>query len=54
MLCDELGGGDGKREGICVYLWLIHVAVQQKLTQCYKATILQLKINFKKGYHSSF
>ena len=47
-------GGDGKREGICVYLWLIHAAVQQKLTQYYKATILQLKINFKKGYHSSF
>ena len=25
------------------YVWLIHFATQQKLTQQYKATILQLK-----------
>ena len=33
-------GGD-----ICIYLWLIHVDVQQKLTQYCKVIILQLKIN---------
>ena len=36
MLCDDLegfgAGGKLKREGIYVYLWLIHVVVQQKLT----------------------
>ena len=34
-----------------MYLWLIHVDVWQKLTQYYKAIILQLKINrqTKKG-----
>ena len=37
-----------KREGIYVYLWLIHVVVWQKPTQHRKATILQLKINVKK------
>ena len=36
-------GGRLKREGIYVYLWLIHVGVQQKLVQHCKATILQLK-----------
>ena len=30
---------------ICVYLWLIHVAVWQKPKQHYKAIILPLKIN---------
>ena len=30
---------------ICVYLWLIHVVVQQKPTQHCKTIILQLKIN---------
>ena len=51
MLCDNLkrwvvvgGGRDGKREGIYVYLWLIHVDVWQKLTQYCKAIILQLKL----------
>ena len=34
-----------KREGTCVYLWLIHVDVWQKLTQYCKAIILQLKID---------
>ena len=36
-----------KREGIYLYLQLIHIAVQQKLTQHCKAIILQLKINLK-------
>ena len=35
MLC-------GDKEGIYVYVWLIHFAVQQKLTQHCKATKLQL------------
>jgi len=34
-----------KREETYVYLWLIHVDIQQKATQNYKAIILQLKIN---------
>ena len=38
-----------KREGIHVYLCLIHVAVRQKPTQHCKAIILQLKINFLKN-----
>ena len=33
-----------KREGTCVYLWLIHADVWQKPTQL-KAIIIQLKIN---------
>jgi len=37
-------GGRLKREGIYVYLWLIHV-VWQKPTKYRKAIILQLKIN---------
>ena len=32
-----------KREGIYVYLWLIHVEVRQKTTKFCKAIILQLK-----------
>ena len=36
-----VGGG---REGICFYLWLIHVDIWQKPTQYCKAIILQLKI----------
>ena len=34
-----------KREGTYVYLWLIHTDIWKKLTQYYKAIILQLKIN---------
>ena len=34
--------GGFKREGIYVYLWLIHVEVLQKTTEFYKAIILQL------------
>ena len=36
-------GDSFKREGIYVYLWLIHVAVWQKTTKFFKAIILQLK-----------
>ena len=52
MPCEDLegwdvrGSGRGlKREGIYIYLELIHVVVQQKLTQHCKAIILQLKKN---------
>ena len=42
-------GGRFKRQGIYVYLWLIHADIWQKLTQYCKAIILWLKINkFKK------
>ena len=48
VLCDSLEGwevgGRLKREGTCVYLWLIHVDVWQKPTQHCKAIIVQLKI----------
>ena len=40
--------GRFKREGIYVYLWLIHTAVQQKPTQHCKAIILQFKNKFNK------
>ena len=39
MICDDLEGWDGraegrlKKEGLYVYLQLIHVFIQQKLTQ---------------------
>ena len=47
-LCSGLEvGGMFKRERTWVYLWLIHTAVQQKVTQHRKA-IIQLKINLKK------
>ena len=36
-------GRKSKKEGIYVYILLIHFAVQKKLTQIYKATIPQLK-----------
>ena len=44
MLCDDLEGWDGEgagREGIYIYMWLIHFVEQQKLTQHGKATRLQ-------------
>ena len=41
-------GGRFKREGTCVYTWLIHADVWQKSQQYYKAIILQLKIKFLK------
>ena len=37
-------GKESKKEWICVYVYLIHFAVQQKLTQHCKSTILHLKI----------
>jgi hypothetical protein len=39
-----------KREGIHVYLWLIHTVAWQKPTQHYKSIILQLKIIFLKKF----
>ena len=47
------GEGDGRevqKEGIYVYLWLIHVEAWQKTTKFCKATILQQKINLKIKY----
>ena len=48
-------GKKPKEERIYVYVWLIHFAVQQKLTQYSKATILQKKeeesIGMEKIYH---
>ena len=47
VLSDDPEGWDGgmegkaKREGICVCIELIHFFVQQKMTQHYKAIILQ-------------
>ena len=41
------GGGRFKKEGTCVYLWLIHVDVWQKPAQYHKAITLQLKIIIK-------
>ena len=50
VFCDDLegwmvGGVGGRlqREGIYVYIELIHFVVQQKLTQHCKAIILQFK-----------
>ena len=50
LLCDDLEGGpeveggrSHKKEGIYVRIQLIHVVVQQKLTQHCKAIILQFK-----------
>ena len=52
MLCKNLEGwdqvkmgGNFKREGTYVYLWLTHVDVWQKPTQYCKAIICQLKIS---------
>ena len=45
--------GMGRRlggRGTCVYKWLIHSAVQQKLTQHCKAIILQLKEIYSNYY----
>ena len=44
----ELVGVQVEKEGIYVYLWLIHAVVRQKLTQHCEAIILQLKVNKKK------
>ena len=45
--CLAIRGGKwegGSREGTYVYLWLIHVDIQQKPTQYCKAIIPQVKI----------
>ena len=41
-------GGRVKREGLYVYIELIHFAVHLKLTQHCKSTILQLKMKKEK------
>ena len=46
-------GGRFKREGIFVYLWLIHVEVWQKITKFCKPIILQLKKLIKKKKNQS-
>ena len=38
-------GGRFKREGMPVYLWLIHADIWQKPTQRCKAIILQVTLN---------
>ena len=43
-------GGRFKREGACLYLWLIHVEVWQKTTKLCKAITLQLKYNYIKKF----
>ena len=47
-------GGRLRREETYVYLWLIHNVLWQKPTQYCKATILQLKINFKIRKNEAF
>jgi len=47
-------GGRFKREGIYVYLWLIHVEVWQKTTKFCKAIILQLKKKDKMAKRVNF
>ena len=42
-------GGRLKRQEMYVYLWLMHVVVQQKLTQHCKEIVLQLKKKKNKG-----
>ena len=61
VLCDELegwgvevGGKEAKGGGDVVYLQLIHVVIQQKLTQCHKAIILQFKKKEKKSEARAF
>ena len=51
MLCGDLNGKEIQNEGVYIYIYMynIHFAAQQKLTQHCKATILQLKIYI---YHS--
>ena len=44
VVCGGLNGKEiqkKKKEGIYVCMWLIYFDIQQKLTQDYKATILQ-------------
>ena len=48
-------GGRLKREGLCVYTWLIHIVVnqQQKLTQHCKAITLQCFKKIKRNVYKS-
>lgn len=53
MFCDNRDGwwevaGRFKKEGMYVYLWLMHVNVRQKPARYCKAFILQLERKFKK------
>ena len=57
MLCDDLEGWDRgedgerlKTEEIHVYLQLVHIVVQQKLTQHYNEIIFQFKNDQIKNY----
>ena len=47
----EVGWGF-RKEGTCVYLWLIHTDVWQKSTQYCKAIILEVEINRLKEYQN--
>ena len=46
-------GRKSKKEGIYVYMWLIHFTLQQKLTQHCKASTLQFKKKKKKRSNRS-
>ena len=45
MLCEGWDGVEDGREGTYVYIWLMHVDIQQRSTQYCKAIILQLKLD---------
>ena len=47
ILCADLNGNRIQKEGIYVYIQLIHFVVQQKLTRHGKATLLQQNKNKK-------
>ena len=40
----DLNGKEIQKDGIYVYIWLMHFAVQKKITQHCKATIFQQKL----------
>ena len=44
VLCGDLRGEEIQQDGVRVYVELVHFAVQQKLTQRYKATPIQEKL----------
>ena len=46
--CGDLNGKGIKKEAMCEYVWLIHSALQQRLTQQYEAALLQY-VFFKCG-----
>ena len=47
-------GGRFKREGVYVYLWLIHVRFDRKQQNSVKQLSFNNKINFKKSRDVSF